>query len=64
MIEEHVYALIKHLIRKVITDIDNFTTIGSDTLVTKINGCMSIHPIGIRDKTTGTEIYMGWPREL
>ena len=59
MIDEHEYAIIKRLIRKVTTNIDNFTTIDLDTLVMNINGYMSIQPIGIRDKTTGTEIYMG-----
>ena len=57
MIDEYEYAIIKRLIRKVTTNIDNFTTIDSDTLVLSINGYMSIHPIGIRDKTTGTKIY-------
>ena len=57
MIDEYEYAIIKRLIRKVTTNIDNFTTIDSDTLVLSINGYMSIHPIGIKDKTTGTEIY-------
>lgn len=57
MIDEHGYALIKRLIGKVTTNIDNFTTIDSDVLVMSINGYMSIHPVGIRDKTTGTKIY-------
>ena len=57
MIDEYEYAIIKRLIRKVTTNIDNFTTMASDTLVMDINGYMSIHPIGIKDKTTGTEIY-------
>ena len=57
MIDEHEYALIKHLIRKVVSNIDNFTTIDSDVLVMNVNGSMSMHHIGIRDKTTGTKIY-------
>ena len=57
MIDEYEYAIIKRLIRKVTTNIDNFTTIDSDTLVLSINGYMSIHPIVIKDKTTGTKIY-------
>lgn len=59
MIDEYEYAIIKRPIRKVISSIDSFTTIDSGTLVMNINGYMSIHPIGIRDKTTGTEVYMG-----
>lgn len=56
MIDEYEYTIIKTLIKKVATDIVNFTTI-DDTAVMNINGYMSIHPIGIKDKTTGTEIY-------
>lgn len=56
MIDEYEYTIIKTLIKKVATDIVNFTTI-DDTAVMDINGYMSIHPIGIKDKTTGTEIY-------
>ena len=58
MIDEYEYTIIKALIRKAISNIDNFTTIDSDTFVRNVNGCMSIRPIGIRDKTTGTKIYM------
>ena len=57
MIDEYEYTIIKRLIRKVTTNIVNFTTIDSDTLVMNINGSTSIHPIGIKDKTTGTKIY-------
>ncbi|MGL5014002.1 MAG: hypothetical protein ACRC6V_06885 [Bacteroidales bacterium] len=57
MVDEYEYTVIKRLIGKVTTDITNFTTIDSDTVVMNINGSMSIHPIGIKDKTTGTEIY-------
>lgn len=57
MIDEYEYTVIKHLIEKVTTNIINFTTIDSDTVVMNINGSMSIHPIGIKDKTTGTEVY-------
>lgn len=57
MIDEYEYTIIKRLIRKVTTNIVNFTTIDSDTLVMNINGSMSVHPIGIKDKTTGTKIY-------
>lgn len=55
MIDEYEYTIIKTLIKRVATDIVNFTTI--DTAVMDINGYMSIHHIGIKDKTTGTEIY-------
>ena len=57
MIDGYEYAIIKRLVRKVTTNIVNFTTIDSDIVVMNINVSVSIHPIGIKDKTTGTKIY-------
>lgn len=57
MIDEYEYRFIKNLIRKATNNMDNFTTIGSDELSMNVNGYVSRHPIGIKDKTTGIDIH-------